>query len=243
MGQRLTGGLASHRLGYLSLLILATGWLLMPSGRFDEVVYVPVIATLVSFVLTRVALSQSSAHGLTMAQKWLHYPALVAVYVPLLSVVMLGPVAMCGLLAIKAVDQFRRDRQNLEEEVAYLNNRIAKVAKESGAAEAPGNAAPNPMNTDLVKLHTRRKAVIEDLENYPSVPTVWDVALTPAAIIRGLVGVAGANWFLVGLFCTLFPGVVRGAFHPFAADFTRRAGFGLAILGLLMFFGGLGLFL
>ena len=55
----------------------------------------------------------------------------------------------------------------------------------------------------------------------------------------GLIGVVGANWFLVGIFSTMFPGAIRNVFHPFADGFTSRRGFGLALLGLIMSFGGL----
>jgi serine/threonine protein kinase len=243
--RRLAGGPESYRLAYLSLLVLSGAWLLMPRGRLDETVQGPVAATLVSFILARAALSLFGAHRLTGGQKWLLYPALVAVYLPVTAILLLGPVALCGLLAIKADDELKHERESLNSEIAYVNNLTEKDSKELREAETPGKAPSRPVGdikSDLAKHASRKMSLVRELGTYPPHPIVAGAVLTPVVLILGLIAVAGATWFLIGLFCTLFPGAVRNIFYPFAGGFSRRMGFGLAVLGLLMTFGGLVVF-
>ena len=114
----------------------------MPRDRIDEAVRGPVVATLVCFILSRVALSLLGAGRLTGGQKWLLYPALLAVYLPVTAVILFGPVAWCGLLAIKTVHQFNHERENLEGERAYLGNWIEKDSNELRQAETVGKPTP-----------------------------------------------------------------------------------------------------
>ena len=203
------------------------------------------VATLVCFILARTALNQFGADRLTGGQKWLVYPALVAVYLPVSVAIVLGPVAVCGLFAIKTVDQFKHEREDLEGDRADLGNRIEKDSNELRQAETFGKPTSRPVDEikkDLATRVSRREAIVKELENYPSRPVLWNTPLTPIVMIYGSIAVAGATWLLVGLVCTLVPGVVRHVFHPFAGDFSRQMGFGLAVLGLLMLLGGLVVF-
>jgi outer membrane murein-binding lipoprotein Lpp len=243
LGRHLAGGPESYRLAYLSLLVLSAGWFFMPHDRIDEAIRVPVLATLVSFILARAALALFGAKRLTGGQKWLLYPSLLAVYLPVAAIVLIGPVALAGGIALKSVSQFDSDRQDLHGEVAYLNSWIKKDTTELQQAEMPGTApaarSVDEIKKDLAERVSRREAKVRELEEYPQRPKLWDVSLTPGVMIFGLIAVAGATWFFVGLFCTLFPSAVRSVFHPFADGFSHQMGFGLAVLGLFMSFGGL----
>ena len=212
-------------------------------ARIDEAVQGPVVATVVCFILARVALALFGGGRLTAGQKLLLYPALVAVYVPVTAVLLLGPVALSGLFAIKTFSQFDHEREDLEGERAYLGNWIEKDSKELRQAKTPGKATSRPVDEikkDLATRVSQREAIEWKLKRYPSCPILWNTGPpTPVVVTYGLIAVAGATWFLVGLFSTLFPGVVRHVFQPFADGFSRQMGFGLTVLGLLMSLGGL----
>jgi hypothetical protein len=258
VGRRIAGVPVGYWLAFLSLSLLiaaymaiflpwrgTTVWLLQMQDKIEQVVQGQVVVMLVSFILARAALSLFGTGRLTGGQKWLLYPALVNVYLPVTVVILLGPVALCGLVAIKTVHQFNREREDLESDRAHSDNWIEKDANELRQAETlgkPTSRRVDEIKKDLAKRVSRRETIVKELENYPPQPILGNTALTPVVMTYGLIAVAGATWFLVGLFCTLFSGVVRNVFRPFADGFSRQMGFGLAVLGLLMSLGGLVVF-
>jgi hypothetical protein len=249
VGRRLAGGPESYRLAYLSLLVLGLGWYLMPSGRLDEVIFGPMIATLFSFILSRAALALFGAERLSAGQKWLLYPALLAVYLPVAALMFLGPVAIAGLNAIKSDLEFGSARQrweSLNEQVRDLDRRIERDRDELQQAETSGLTTVrgvDEIKKSLAGRISQREAAVQELENHPPYPRLWNVSLNPIKMTCGLTAVAGASWFLIGLLWTLLPGLIRNAFYPFVAPSSRRSGFALAALGLLMSLGGVLFFL
>ena len=183
------------------------------------------------------------AARLTGGQKWLLYPSLVAIYLPVAALLLIAPVTIAGSAAFKSVSEFnQRQRQQWNYDVVSAHRRTKKDLNDLPPEKTLGKASSRSVDenkNDRAVRPSPRIADWEKLERNPAGPTLWGTPLTSVGIIFGLIGVAGANWFLVGLFCTLFPGAVRNTFHPFADHFTRRMGFGLTVLGLLMTLGGL----
>jgi hypothetical protein len=56
--------------------------------------------------------------------------------------------------------------------------------------------------------------------------------------IVAVCGWSGAAWLCTGVVAALFPGIVRNVFHPFATRFSRRSGFKLATIGLVLLIAG-----
>lgn len=240
VGRRLAGGPESYRLAYSSLFGFILGaWSVKRRGPIDEVLFASMIIFLVSFILARAALALFGADRLTGGQKWLLYPSLLAVYLPVAAIVLIGPVAIAGGAAMKYQHEFNRAREDLTAESHLLDKRIAEESHAWRVAQTDGmrSRSLNDIQTSLAGLVSRRETVQQELK-LPPHPTLWNVSLTPVVMIYGLIAIAGATWFLVGIFCTLFPRAVRNTLHPFADDFSRRMGFGLAVLGLLMSFAG-----
>jgi hypothetical protein len=161
------------------------------------------IATLGSFILSRASLALFGADRLSAGQKWLLYPGLLAVYLPVAALLFIGPVAIVGLSAIKNENDFKAASQR-----------------------------------EPTTKHVQREAALRKSEK-PSLDTkMWNVSLNPIKVACGLTAVAGASWFLIGLLWALLPGLVRIVFYPLVSRSSRRPGFAIAVIGLLMSLGG-----
>jgi hypothetical protein len=87
---------------------------------------------------------------------------------------------VCGLFAIKTVDQFKHEREDLEGDRADLGNRIEKDSNELRQAETFGKPTSRPVDEikkDLAKRVSRREAIVKELETYPSRPVLWNTPL------------------------------------------------------------------
>ena len=83
----------------------------MPSGRLDKAIIGPMIATLVSFILSARVAGVIRRDRLSAGQKWLLYPGLFAVYLPVAALYLLGACAIVGLRAIKNENDFKAASQ------------------------------------------------------------------------------------------------------------------------------------
>ena len=110
VGQRLAGGPERYRLAYLSLLVLGLGWYLMPSGRLDKAIIGPMIATLVSFILSRASLALFSG-PIVGRSEMAPLSGLVGRLPAGRRVLFLGPVAIVGLSGIKNENDFKAASQ------------------------------------------------------------------------------------------------------------------------------------
>lgn len=110
VGRRLAGGPESYRLAYLSFLVFVAGWSFWFLAQASRLLF---IASLVSFVFSRAALSLFKPQGLSGGQKWLLYPSLAVVYLPVAAAIVLAPF-LAGALFF---DQpgFRRGEWSREE--------------------------------------------------------------------------------------------------------------------------------
>jgi hypothetical protein len=88
IGLQLARGPESYRMAYLSFFVFVVGCSLSFLAKAGQPL---VIAIPVSFILSRAALSLFTAERLTSGQKWLLYPSLVAVYVPLVVAIVIVP--------------------------------------------------------------------------------------------------------------------------------------------------------
>jgi len=244
--QRLAGGPESYRLAYLSLFVLAGGmFLFSAAGQLREPLLIPVVAMLVSFILARAALSLFGAERTTTAQKWLLYPGLVAVYLPLIAFVLLVP----GLVAAKALEdtaaRYRRTQPFEQLRLDHLNASVAKASERLREAERVLRADSQPldeMKRNLADRIAQRDAAKLELENSRPGPFFGGRLITPTRTVCAAIAAAGLAWLLAGVLAAVFPGGVRALFHPFATRFSRRAGMSLAAVGLLMSIGGLAVF-
>jgi hypothetical protein len=88
IGLRLARGPESYRMAYLSFLVFFAGGYLSFLAKAGQPL---VLAIPVSFILSRAALSLFTAERLTGGQKWLLYPSLVVVYLPLVVAIVIAP--------------------------------------------------------------------------------------------------------------------------------------------------------
>lgn len=86
---RLAGSPERYRLAYLSFGMLGLAAVVLAVEDGNNETPLPLVFLLLAFCLSRAALSAAVPEGLHPAQKWLVYPALVAVYVPLLMILLL----------------------------------------------------------------------------------------------------------------------------------------------------------
>jgi hypothetical protein len=244
--QRLAGGPESYRLAYLSLFALAGGMCLFSAaGQLREPLLIPVVAALVSFVLARAALSLFGAERTTTAQKWLLYPSLVAVYLSLIAVILLMPALVAATALDNTAARYRRTLPFEQLRLDHLNASVAKASERLRQAEKSFRAGSEPleeMKRAVADRTSERDAARSESENLRRGPFFWGRLITPTRIVSGAVAAAGLSWLLVGAIATVFPGAVRAVFHPFARWFSRRAGMGLTVVGLLMSIGGLAVF-
>jgi hypothetical protein len=248
--QRLAGGPESYRLAYLSLFVLAGGLCLTSaSGQNREPVLMPLVAVLTSFVLSRAALSLFGAERTTTAQKWLLYPGLVAVYVPLILVLLLVPALAAAKALDDTVSRSRRSLPTFNPRLALLNASVAKASQRIRESEKALLAGSEPLEETKRKFADRiseldaaiaeRDAARLALEGRPAEPLFWERPITSTRIVSAAFAAAGLSWLLIGVLATIFPGAIRAVFHPFARMFSRWAGMGLTAVGLLMSIGGL----
>jgi len=106
---RLRSGPEDWRLAYVSLSLLVAGFLILP--------YAPVcvILILVSFLISRAALSEAGDPEELKAQKWLLYPSLVVVYVFVLVGLLTWPL---GVL-VPVADEYERYFSRLQNDLDY----------------------------------------------------------------------------------------------------------------------------
>jgi len=127
------------------------------------------ILLLASFILARAAIYTVGDAKELGGQKWLIYPSLLIVYIPLLILTVIWPVITVVVIA-----------ETQTQTLSYHSNHLGLI--------------PN---------------------YYPSSKfyTFW--------ILAG-VAVLGLWWALLGIFCCIFPKLVRAALRPFADSFKRR---------------------
>jgi hypothetical protein len=109
-GRRLAGGPESYRLAYLSFLLFVAGWSV---GFLTKTEGFLVITTFVSFIFSRAALSLFTPQGLTGGQKWLLYPSLAVVYLPIALLIVLAP--LWASLAILDLPSYHRGEWSQQE--------------------------------------------------------------------------------------------------------------------------------
>ena len=110
VGGRLAGGPESYRLAYLSFLLFVAGWSV---GFLTKTGGLLLITTFVSFIFSRAAFSLFTPQGLTGGQKWLLYPSLAVVYLPIALLIVLAP--LWASLAILDLASYRRGEWSSEE--------------------------------------------------------------------------------------------------------------------------------
>ena len=173
--QRVWGGPEYYRLAYLTLTTLALAIACFPVRDGEGIA---VASLLASFCCARATLT-AAADQLPAAQKWLVYPTLLAVYVPVLAILVAGAFVAPVVLALMIEEESRK----------HLN-----------------------------------AAWLDPWSQLPMwVPVLY---FTPL--------IAGFWFFCAGLVGWRMPGLVRGAFFPFANRFTGRRGFWIALLALLI---------
>lgn len=217
-GKRLTGGPESYRLPYLSLLVLGTGLFVAMLAGDEEGLFAGFVACVTAFILSRAGLALLGHENLSAPQKWLLYPALLPVYVPLL-LVMLGAVPVLSGLAIDerlAVQRFgaHAAREQLEAHDAHT-----EALKRSGG--------------DLSAYAATRERLQRSYDMASAPPQILGRTVTPAVAFGLIVASTGLWLCVLGVVLGLAPGLVRGMFYPFAVGYRRRYGFMLAALGAL----------
>lgn len=254
VGQRLAGGPESYRLAYLSLLVLAFGACFLTSNLAGEI---SIVAALTSFILARASLSLFGHERLSVAQKWLLYPGLLAALIPLAATILFGP-AVCAMLMLVDVSQIAERRQarltrDLEEirvlEQGLQDQKEWDLHPLDGAKDAvkPGRRPTikvrgAQLDEQIASLRARRDTVRAELEKRADESSAFIPALRPAAIAGAAVSTAGLTWMLLGALMLFYPGKVRSVFYPFGERFTRASAFRLAGVGLVLAFGAVALF-
>lgn len=218
-GKRLTGGPESYRLPYLSLLVLGAGLFVAMLVGDEEGFLAGFVACVTAFILSRAGLALLGHENLSAPQKWLLYPALLPVYVPLLLAMLCGVPVLSGL----AID-----------ERLAVQRFTAHSAREQLGAHDAHTEALRRHGADLSPYAATRERLQRAYDEASGPPRLLGRPVTPA-VAGGLIVTSAGLWLCVlGVVLGLAPSLVRGMFYPFAIGYRRRYGFLMAALGGLM---------
>lgn len=204
----------SYRLAYLSLLVLVVGWCSVGVLNGNSAFVFSNLATLASFVLSRAALSVYGATKLSSGQKWLLYPGLLTVYIPLAALLLFGLAGMSATYITMVLRDGEINHVRLQDERIRRHERLGDDEKQAH------------------ELH---------LKALRSNPIARIALLSPIGIACVVIAAIGLNWLLIGLWIALFPGTIRNIFYPFLDRTTHWSGVVIGFIGLLMSLGGLAL--
>lgn len=243
IAQQLAKGPESFRLAYLSLFSLAFGWLILCSIDDGDGFFVFLVAVVVSFILSRAALSMFGIGNLSTSQKWLLYPALLTVYIPIALLLLIGPIVAVTGLFINEVEAAHRLRgQQSKREAEELDAKIRELTKKLAEAErvmSITSPSVEQMKRDLAEQIAQREAASLRRPVNSPYAVYQGVSFTPVVIVCALLALVGVNWLFVGGLAAAFPGAVRNVFHPFADRFTRGRGLVLMLVGMFLSLGGM----
>jgi hypothetical protein len=185
------------RLAYLALGTMLVGIITLP-------IAIGMLFLFVSYLLGRAAAELAIEKQAPLgARRWLVYPPVLLLAVPLFLVVAFWPVAAAPA-AVEVVEDFKRDI------------RFAETA-EKNPWRARGNPVPRP------EVLQKERRILEAIPGPPNL----------AEAVAGTFAVAGALtlwWTLVGLAMWAFPRWPVVVFHPLLDGYT--GGHGLRLAGI-----------
>jgi hypothetical protein len=239
---RLAAGPESYRLPYLSLLVLALSWIIVPIADDHDAIAAGFIGTLAAFVLARAALALHVTERPSASQMWLLGPSLLLIYAPLLTGLLTWTVA-AGAIAVDEAYSMQSARQRVaqreleqhEEYLSFLLSRRDKLAGngESGRLDREQNEREIPWAQEAAAEARKRAEVAGEPETWMGRP------LTPTFFAVAAVGFTGLWWLLLGQLAWWKPGFVRRVFRPFADHYRGWSGLALSLAGVVLLCGGL----
>jgi hypothetical protein len=207
MVSNLYRGPEDWRLAYLTLILFALGVLTLPIG-------VGVLFLLGGYLTGRAAAELAKEKQVPLgARRWLVYPPVLAVSVPLFLGVMLWPLSAAGA-GLGMIDDYKdviRDARMAEESPRYRGR--VPSAEQVQEANRVLEAVPGPRN--------------------------W---AEPVAGAFAAAGAVSAWWTVAGLVMWAFPRWPVVAFHPLLDGYEGRHGLKLAGVAGLTFLVWLGFF-
>ena len=218
----LWGGPEDWRLPYLAFGTFALGLLALPIFP---------LFLLVSYLLAQAGIAVTKERGIELGagRKWLLYPPLLTVNVPLFVVVTLGiPVVVTGAI-------------NIQAKLSDLSERsVWRIMKEPWAL-VPGRPPLIIQSDRLEAGQIEHRVLVQDPDVVTWLDRVDSQFPGPRSLQRELrtlflgSGVFIVWWAILGLVRSVFPGLVRAVFFPLGQHFVRRRISRLGLVYLTLF--------
>lgn len=234
------GGPESYRLCYLAFFVFWFSWFIVVCAQDEDAVPFGFFGTAISFFLARAAVTFHGKFKLSMAQKWILAPCLMAIYLPLAGTLVLGP--PIGIPA--AYYASMHDQESMIRRYGYDIKRseaaIEKLNEDLDDALVDESLSRVERYQEMIDDH--RDDITDDLERIEKIRDdlkLWPISNRIPSVI-GLIATAwGGWWFLVGLVSSLKPSWVRGIFRPYAEWFRGGWALAMCVTGLVLLSLGL----
>jgi hypothetical protein len=215
------------RLPYLAFLVFALGAIIFPLFP---------LFLLVSYILARAGLAVAAEKGIALgARRWLVYPPMVVVSLPLLLGTMLWPVAAAGAGASHELEMAERFRDLI---VVGPDGSLA-LAK-PGVNDYQLSRLGVQRTRDGLVMPTAHRDYYVTLNRVLDAMPVPRPAAFPVAVVYAIAGALAAWWTILGALGWAYPGLPRAVFAPLASGWEARHGrrlFAVALVGLVLWVG------